>query len=251
MKNLSRYTWILAVASVAIAMAACGKSGGGNSGPAPVPTGPGVAQTLPPGTPVGFYAQNPKMDQYYINSGSTYNLQSAMNKVLKYAMGTCDRNYADYGYAGCQSWMNGFHDIMIFANGSQASTVKMVVRAMPDTRCQSPYMCSGYWASLPSFSQFILGLFGFNTTNQSGVYNPMVLDMTIWPINNSQGFELRGYPPAGAYYQGGNNLLFQFQVPNGKLEDAAWDFTLAYNGEVAANGRMIRCTNPSCGIQGM
>ena len=79
----------------------------------------------------------------------------------------------------------------------------------------------------------------------------MVLDMTIWPINNSQGFELRGYAPAGAYYQGGNNLLFQFQVANGKLEYQAWDFTLAYNGEVAATGRMVRCPTQNCGVQGM
>jgi hypothetical protein len=79
----------------------------------------------------------------------------------------------------------------------------------------------------------------------------MVLDMTIWPINNSQGFELRGYPPAGAYYQGGNNLLFQFQVANGKLEDLAWDYKFIYNGEEAATGRMVRCSTPNCGVQGM
>ena len=172
-----------------------------------------------------------------------------MRQVFKTAMRTCDRNYKDGGLADCDSYMRGFNDIMIFANGSQAQTVQMIVRSMPDTSCQSPYYCSNYWYSLPSFQQFILGMFGFSTYNNSNVYNPMSLTMTIWPINNSQGFELRGNAPGYDLYYNSGGLLFQFQVAQGKLEDAAWDYRLVFNGEVAASGRMVRCSTANCGMQ--
>jgi hypothetical protein len=139
---------------------------------------------------------------------------------------------------------------MIFSNGAQASSVQMVMRAMPDTSCQNPYYCSSYWYSLPSFKQFILGLLGFPAFNNSYIYNPMVLNMTIWPINNSQGFELRGYAPGYDLYYNSGGLLFQFQVPQGKLEDLAWNFQVVFNGTVAGTGRMVRCSQPNCGVQG-
>ena len=78
----------------------------------------------------------------------------------------------------------------------------------------------------------------------------MVLNMTIWPINDSKGFELRGYAPGQDDYNGTGNLLFQFQVANGKLEDNSWDYRLVFNGDVAAQGRMVRCPNANCGLQG-
>jgi hypothetical protein len=262
MKKLSTLTWVFVAGFIAMAMVSCAKSGGGGGNQAPTP--PVTALTIPPGVQFGFFAQNNKMNSYYNSGGSTYTIQSGMKTILKYAMGVCDRNATDGGLANCNAWMgNAFHDIMIFANGSQANTVKLVLRAMPDTTCTG-YTCGWYSFSLPNFSQFFLGLFGFNTFNNAGAYNPMILDMTINPIcvnangincedrdsTYSTGFELRGYAPEGATYKMGRNLLFQVQVPVGKLEDQSWDFNLYYNGQTAGSGRMVRCVNANCGVQG-
>lgn len=266
MKKRSTLSWFLAASFISTMMVACAKSSD-NGGTTETPTPPASAYLIPPGVQFGFFAQNNKMNSYYSSGGSTYNILSGMKTVLKYAMGVCDRNATDGGLANCNAWMgNAFHDIMIFANGSQASTVKLVIRAMPDTTCSysNPYSCSWYSYSLPSFSQFFLSLFGYNTFNTAGAYNPMILDMTINPIcvdvngikcadkdsTYSTGFELRGYAPEGATYHMGRNLLFQLQVPVGKLEDQAWNFNLYYNGQHAGSGKMVRCLSSNCGVQG-
>lgn len=239
---------VMAVVASAI-FVACGKSGddgGAQSIPAPV-NPPNVTFN---GGKIGFYAQNSKMDRLYANNGTSYNMGPGMQDVLKYAMRTCDRDHVNSGLTACSAFLNGFNDIMIFANGTQATSVQMVLRTMPDTTCQNPYYCSNYWVSLPSFKQVILGLFGFNTFNYSNVYNPMVLNMAIWPINNSKGFELRGYAPGNDLYYNSGGLLFQFQVAVGKLDDMAWDYKLIFNGSVAATGRMIRCGLANCGVSG-
>lgn len=263
MKKTSTLSWLFVASFISLMMVACAKSGGG--GNQEVPTPPATAYLIPPGVQFGFFAQNNKMNTRFNSGGSTYNIQSGMKTVLKYAMGVCDRNATDGGLANCNSWMsNAFHDIMIFANGSQASTVKLVIRAMPDTTCSNPYYCSWYSYSLPNFTQFFSALFGYNTFNNAGAYNPMILDMTINPIcvnvngikcedqdsTYSTGFELRGYAPEGATYHMGRNLLFQLQVPVGKLEDQAWNFNLYYNGQAAGSGKMVRCTRSDCGVQG-
>jgi len=265
MKKLSTVIWVLVAASITTGMVACGKSGGGN--PNYNTGGVGVANSYPPtAISSGFYAQNTKMDNQYQNNGTSYNLGQGMKDVLKYAMGVCDRNSVDAGLAGCNAWMNNaFHDIMLFTQSTQANQVSLVIRALPDTTCTNPYYCSWYSLSLPSLSQFFLSWFGFNTFNMSGVYNPLVLTTTINPIcvdhdgvvcadqpsTFSTGFELRSYGPAGATYHQGGNLLFQFQVPVGKLEDNSWDFNLYFNSSLAGSGRMVRCSTPNCGVQGL
>lgn len=255
MKKLTILLYFLSAALTASLIVACGKSGGdANTLPAPTPQGPPVVFG---NGKVAFYAQNQKMDRLYPNNGSSYNMHAGMMNVLRYGMRTCDRQAITGGTNGgsgsqtnCQFWLNGFHDIMIFAASPQASSVQMVLRSMPDTSCQNPYYCSSHWVSLPSFKQFILGLFGFNAFNNSNIYNPMVLNMTIWPINNSKGFELRGNAPGYDLYFNSGGLLFQFQVPEGKLEDLAWNYRLVFNGSVAASGRMVRCARPNCDVQG-
>ncbi len=244
MKKLTTFTGLMIAALAATALVACGKSDSGSPTPAPAPT----ALAIPSGVKVGFFAQNTKWDSIYQNGGSSMTIQSGYKDVLKYAMRTCDRNYSDGGLADCSSWMSGFNDILLFANGSQASKVQLVIRSMPDTSCQNPYYCSNYWYSLPSFQQVVLGLFGFNTLNGSNLHNPLAMDMTIWPINDSKGFELRGYAPRMDGYAGSGNLLFQFQVANGKLEDQSWDYQLIFNGNPAASGRMVRCSTANCQV---
>ena len=253
LKRATRSPFLIALA--VLALVACGKSGPSAN---VTPTNGTTTLVTPPrpssvNIPLGFYAQNDKMNYLYPGAvGSTLNIQSpGMANVLKYAMGVCERNYISGGQARCDAWVNGLHDMMLFASGSQASKVKLVIRSMLDQSCQTPYSCGSYWYSLPNFTQLILGAFGFNTLNNAGVYDPMILDMTVWPINNSRGFELRGYAPGGATYQGGNNLLFQFQVAVGKLDDPAWDFVLYYNSVAVANGHMLRCVHDNCGVVGL
>ncbi len=223
----------------------CGKSGGSNS---PAPTN--VTPTNFTGGRIGFFAQNDKMDSLFLDGGSTFILKESYKNVLKTAMRTCDRAYHSGGLADCKAWLNGLNDIMIFADNEQSSTVQMVVRSLVDSSCTNPYYCSQYWYSMPSFKQVLLGLFGVDSTNYSYVYNPMVLNMTIWPVNASKGFELRGYAPGNDLYYGSGALLFQFIVREGKLSDPTWTFELFFNGESVASGRMVRCTTQNCGVNG-
>ena len=248
MKRLLKYTVPVSLALSALAIIACGKSGGGFNGDGtPAPVIPYTAT----GSKIGFVAQNTLAQEVRPDLGSFMTVGQGAKTMMKYAMGVCDRENTNMGLANCNSWMNGFHDIMLFADGSQTTSLKMVVRAFPDTRCTQSG-CSYYSVTLPSFGQFVRGLFGFPAGNMAGFYNPMVLDMKVWPINNSQGFELRGYGPSGASFGLGKNLLFQFQVANGKLEDASWDFKLFYNGinNLVYEGRMVRCNTQDCGVQG-
>lgn len=249
MKTRSTFAWLFCATALVVLAAACGKSGSGDSapaGPAVVPTG------IPSYVRVGFFAQNRKMTEQsgWSDMGSSYVIEGAMNNVLKTAMRTCDRQKYNGGTVSCQSYMNGPQDIMIFMNGSQANQVQMVLRAAPDYSCSNPLLCSSYWYSLPSFEQMILGVFGFNTFNNSYIYNPMKLNMTVWPINDSRGFELRGYAPGQDLYYNSGGLLFQFQVAEGKFEDLAWNFRLIFNGDVVSSGRMVRCSTENCGVQG-
>lgn len=249
MKKVTLF-WLLGAAAALTLIAACGKSGGGGGGE-PVVSGPQIV--VPTNVRMGFFAQNDTMTQYgWQNTGvnnveSIYNLHPGMVSVLKTAMRTCDRQKYSGGLVTCESFLSGMNDIMIYMNGSTVNQVQMVIRS------QSVQSMTGfnYWYSLPSFEQMILGYFGFPSgSGACKIYNPMVLTMTVWPINNSQGFELRGNAPGQDYCYNSGALLFQFQVPVGKFEDLAWDYKLIFNGAEAASGRMVRCPTANCGVQG-
>ena len=219
----------------------CGSSGG-STGASPQPQLP--APVLPQSSSLGFYAQTSNFYlPGYLNNQSTLQVQSGMYQVLKEAMGVCDREHSSGGLASCSTWISGAFDIVLYAEGgSTSNSVKLVIRALPGSQL------SGYgWYSysLPSFRQFIGCLIGICYSNPSGVFNPLVLEASIWPINQSQGFESRAYGPrmSQAY-----NKLFQLQVAQGKLEDQAWNFNLIYNGISAAQGRAVRCQSQFCGM---
>lgn len=216
---------------------------------APLPTGPIYGQgPIPPGTKLGFYAQNPNMNQYYPNNQSTYNVENdGMARMLKFAMGACDRNTYDGGLSACSSWTGGYHDMVIFMDGAQTNMAKVVFRSYPKINCNA-YGCGAYYYSLPSLTDFFLATIGLNPTNQSGIFNPMVLDMTIWPINNNQGFELRANGPQGSRTK---YVLIQIRVENGRVENGYLDFTATYNGYNFGSGRFIRCTKENCGLNGI
>ncbi len=248
MKKQSKLYWAFSVAMLTLAMVACAKSSDNKSSDT---NNTVVTGAIPPGTKVGFYAQNQMMNYMYPGStGTTLTISNSTNmtKLLRDIMGVCDRNYSDGGYSACSTWINGYIDVMIFANGSNASTVKLVVRAYPAQ--------SNFWYSLPSLSQFFLSAAGFNVLNNAAMYNPLVLDATINPvtINGQQGFQLNANGPAGATYNGGVNNLINLRVLPGKLDDAGFDFTLYLNNSIntqgVATGHMLRCQTQNCGVNG-
>lgn len=237
-----------------VLLSACG-SKNSSSTPPPVvappvaPIAPIYGQgPIPAGTKLGFFAQNANMNQYYNNQGSSYNTDSyGLARMLKYAMGVCDRNTNDGGLSACSSWTGGYHDVAIFMDGAQTNMAKVVLRSYPMINCNY-YGCGAYYYSLPSFQEFFLNMLGFNTSNMSGTFNPMVLNMTIWPINENKGFELRANGPQGSRAQ---NVLIQLRVEEGRVENGYLDFNLTYNGDSVGTGRLVRCTTANCGLSGM
>jgi hypothetical protein len=269
MKSLSKILWLFMGLAVASGMIACSKSS--TSGPAPASCPPGyvvgpdgascvvIAVTpggIPGGTKIGFFAQTSNMNQLFPNgTSSVFQPGAGYINILRDAMGVCDRQKVfggtNAGLAGCQAWIAGYHDIVIQMDGSSANQVKMVIRASPNV---NPFY--QYSASIPSFSNFIGCLLGFCATNNSGIYNPLVMTMTIWNVNNNQGFELRSVTnggPTGSYAW---NKKFQLQVLNGKVEDPTLNFRLLIddgqqNMAEAISGTMLRCSTQNCGISGL
>lgn len=251
MKNLRTSAWLVSFALIASLVTACAKSGdgGGTVGGDGTPL-PGVTPVTFPGagSRIGFFAQNQKMTDYNRNSqGTSYQIANTTNAttLLRNIMGVCDRNHSDGGGRACPSWLSGYQDIVLFADGAQTSSVKLIFRAYPND--------PSYYFSLPSFKQFFQGLLGFNTTNMSAMYNPMVLDTTsINPINKNLGFEVRANAPKGATFQGGVNNLIHFSVEQGKLEDAGWDFKVFLNNDpinqLIYTGHAARCQTQDCSI---
>lgn len=243
---------------MALALVGCGKSSSNNGTASPVspygygygptlipsciPGDPLCVQTIPPQTTrIGFYAQSANMSGYYLNNGSTFNVGgSGLKAMLKEAMGVCDRDYANYGLSDCNAWVNGYHDLVFMMDGSTSNQVRVMMRSYPQVS-QFGY----YTASLPSISQFFSTMLGFPQYNYQGFFNPMILNGTIWPINNSQGFEIRANGPTGSQ---GYNRLLQLQVTSGKVEDERFTFILHYNGAQVATGTMVRCQSLTCGL---
>ncbi len=228
-----------------VALTGCGSGGGSGGAGAPPPVvtpGPGI---LPASSQIGFYAQSSNFYMPgYINAGSTFQAQQGMHSLLKEAMGTCDREQTSGGLASCQTWISGAHDMVLWADGgSTVNQVTIVIRSAPANQMGG---AGWYSYSLPDFESAIIGLFtGWFPGNTSGIFNPLVLKATIWPVNNSQGFEARAYGPQMSYAW---NKLLQLQVSQGKLEDPSWSYQLVFNGAVAANGTAVRCQSQYCGM---
>ncbi len=251
MKRFSMIIITVALAIVVGLLAACGKkSGGGFSNT----TNTNTTNGCPTGTvasnngcvysnttgSIGFYTQTSNSPVYQ-NNGSVFTVGSGYKDFLKTAMGTCDRDHSNGGLSDCDSWANGFNDMVIQMQGTAAKEAIVTFRSYP----YSNNAYSSYSYSLPSVKEFFLSMFRFQMGNQSYVYNPMTLKMTIWPINDNQGFELRGYGPQGSYAY---NKLIQVQINSGKFEDTAFNFSVAFNGGTASTGTMVRCQTVQCGL---
>ncbi|GIL17652.1 MAG: hypothetical protein BroJett040_14030 [Oligoflexia bacterium] len=240
MKKAWVYTLSVFAVVAAMSLTACNQNK--SSGPAPVLAPALVPYSVPPGTKIGFYAQTTNFNPYgYSNVGGSLSVQSGWTNMLKEAMGVCNREYSTGGYANCSSWMNGWHDIVFMMDGSAASSVQMIIRSMPYI---SNYY--NYYYQFPKFEDLALSLLGFPVgSNPQGFFNPMILNSTIWPVNNSQGFEIRSYGPSMSQAY---NKHIQLQVAQGKVEDGQFNFQLYYNGALAASGTMVRCQTQNCGL---
>lgn len=222
----------------------CGDSGSG--GPShPSNPGPGVYPPNQVNNNVGFYSQTSNfVINGYQNRGSEFIAQQGMKGILGEAMGICDREHISGGLAACETWLNGAFDLVLFSEqGAQANNVKIIFRAVPGQQLGGH---GWYSYSLPKFKDlFLTALTGWSTSNPSAIYYHLNLSSSIWPINNSQGFEVRANGPNQSFAQ---YKLFQLHVAQGKLEDMGWNYKLFYNGQEAASGTAIRCESANCGL---
>lgn len=194
----------------------------------------------------GFWADN-----YSGLTRITVTNSAKMKELFKYGMGVCDRgshNYQNLGQANCDYYLSGQLDIVIqFAPGN---TNNMLATFIAKPRQNSGW---NYSAQLPSGWGLLGAALGYATGfwlpdpsyYQGATRNPLQLQMVTSLINNSAGFESRGY---GDYWTGLNRTLFAIQVPQGKVEDNTFNFNLLIGGTTAAQGIMNRCTTPNCSL---
>lgn len=133
---------------------------------------------------------------------------SAYQTFLKEAMAVCDRNIWGYqaGLARCDSWVSG--------------SFELVMQIGQNLR---PFISFTAYPA-PQFYQYAVSI-GINGGGMA--FNPLNLssDTTFSLINNSKGFEIRGY---GSYMNGGGLRLIQIQVHQGTLADGFLNYELYY-----------------------
>jgi hypothetical protein len=234
--------WILSGLTIfaVVGVIACGKSTNSNStaGVALVPNG--TSAGCPAGSTLIYTYGSPmcqgpngittplfqntmggyqySTDNYCYRNLSVSN-SSVFRAFLKEAMGVCDQAQSTGGMADCSSWTSGYVKVDVVTTGSQLNISFYTY----------PYMNSyyNYSYSLPSLSQFFLGVMGFPvyTQNYSAMRNPLVLGMSLFPINNTLGFEGRSM---GDTYTVANRSLIQLQVQQGKAGDASFNYVISY-----------------------
>jgi hypothetical protein len=206
----------------------------------------GTAAQYATNTTVGFRSQT--QSGYTNNVGYGYQqqagamqVQSSFVNILRDAMGVCDRNTYSGGMSACSSWLGGQHSVSFGMNSTSSTGVQLTIK--------SNYVMNpnyNYYYSLPSVQNMALNFLGIPTAqNPQGTYNPLILNGNIWPVNNSQGFEIRAYGPTGSFAY---NKLFQLQVPTGKVQDGSVQYILFFNGAQAASGSMTNCGSSSCAM---
>ncbi len=258
-KLKSYMSTLMLIALVCGGFVACNKGGGGGEVPAPVlPPQCPANHTLyqgkcvnPANFPIptnptnpswggyyGYYAENYLKNNLDISSSSTF------RSFLKEAMGVCGQAEHTGGVYACDFWSNSAVDIVIQGD-TTSNKLRAILTAWPKTNSAFQY---GY--ALPSIGDALMGFFGFPIlTSYSAYRNPLILDMTVSPINASKGFEARSY---GDFYTQANRSLIQLQVDEGKLQDGYFNFRVGYQplqssaAKVMFTGQMIRCKNPNC-----
>lgn len=207
----------------------------------PCTTGSNCVYSVNQNSLKGFYAQSTNFSTGYMNNGSSFTPTGSVTTILEEAMGVCNRGAYNGGLADCGSWVSGYYDLVFLVNQQNPNQVTLVFRSYP-------MINQNYWYSynLPTLENFFLSLIGWPVAqNPQGTYNPLILTTTIYPVNNSQGFEIRGYGPQ---VSAGYNKLIQLQVANGKIEDQSFQFQLFWNGTQIGSGTMARCQSATCGL---
>ncbi len=192
----------------------------------------------------GFYADN-----YSGTSRITVVNATKMKDLFKFGMGVCDRAAYNYGQSNCDSYLTGSLDIII--QFSQTGIANSLIATFISQPKVNQYY--NYQAQLPSGWGLVGAAIGYTTglwlpdpNYYTGAQrNPLQVQMTVSQINNSAGFEARGY---GDYWTGLNTTVLAIQVPQGKAEDANLNFNFQVSGVTAAQGIMSRCQTPNCGL---
>ncbi|MES3036531.1 MAG: hypothetical protein V4736_01370 [Bdellovibrionota bacterium] len=255
---------LMTFAIVAFAITSCGKKGDDNNQPPMVcPMGVGYQTEAGcfdnNGLPIGQY-QN--LDLSYLtanfqipntNVGPLLRISNggAYQAFLREAMGVCNRGQTNFGISNCSAWLAGFIQIMFQAPldptsgnpnvAAGVSNANITIWAYPRTQ-------QNYWygGQLPKIGDFFKGLIGMPVISNVGAYrNPLPLGLTVSLINQSKGFEGRGY---GAFDSTANIGLIQMQVMNGKLGDNNMNFKLFYKNQEFASGTFKRCIQSTCNI---
>ncbi len=207
--------------------------------------GTGVVGTSQINFNKGFYADN-----YSGTTRITVVNATKMKELFKFGMGICDRAGGNIGQANCDSYLAGTLDVVIqFPQSGTANSMIATFIAQPRI---NPY--ANYTGQYPTSAEGIFGAVLGVTTGiwlpdpqyYTGAYrNPLQVQMVVSAINNSAGFEARGY---GDYWTGLNTTVLAIQVPNGKVEDNSFNFNLLVQGTAAAQGTMSRCQRLNCGL---
>ncbi|MEK6774290.1 MAG: hypothetical protein AABY64_10140 [Bdellovibrionota bacterium] len=176
---------------------------------------------------INFISDNYQYRNFNIKDSNGY------RNFLKKAMGVCDRAQTSAGIYSCSSWTSGYAQVVLQTQTGTANHLYATFSSYPYSNGYS-----NWGVQLPSVGDFFLGLIGFPVMDLgSAIKNPLTVDATISVINKSQGFEARGY---GDLYTTANTSLIQIMIPVGKLEDAQFDYQLAFEGVIFATGRFVR-----------
>jgi hypothetical protein len=227
MRNL---TFICIAIAAAVGIAACGNKD--TSSTVPV-AGTGIVGTCPLGstlqgsvcvspngtvTPPSTGPGGPTTGaRFYSENWAARNLNivgDTYGDFIRDVMGVCGP-YTQM--SDCSIWVSGAFDIVLLTDNIQANQFTAVVRLKPR---------------------------GVGSTFAPAV---VPLNFTLSVTNNYQGFEARGHGP---FLSPANRGLIQIQVATGKLEDAYFDYRIAYDGKIIINGRFQKCSTADCGLSG-
>lgn len=258
--------WIFAALYAVTAIVACGKNGDTPISPASNAGCPAGTQFLNgqcvswngyswQAVSTGYASSAFKSDNYRDRTLSISNANT-YTAVLRDAMAICDRGTYNYGTGSCNDYRNGYAQVTLQSVNPSANTARLTIEVQPSSLYNYGY--GQYYASIPSGQQLAtcgismmlgMGCLMTPTAQQMQIArNPLAIDLVVSAINNSKGFEGRGYGASGTLSQ---NALIQFIVENGSLADGSFNYKIGYNGQsggVFMQGKMYRCQDASCGF---
>ena len=192
----------------------------------------------------GFYADN-----YTGTTTLQITNRTKMKELYKLGMGVCDRAANNYGQANCDTYLNGYTDIIMQlpATATGTGVVTFIARPYNDPRFN-------FYGQLPNAR----GLLGIALGWVTGIYipdnsyyqgaqrNPLQVQMAVSAINNDQGFQAAGY---GDAWTGLNQTMLTIQVLNGSVtSNGNLTYALLIGNTQVAQGTMRRCQVANCGL---